>query len=118
LKNATVKNRFEFLSQLSKRNLRIKYGFAFALRHCQPTVCVTGGWAGVGKTPRAGFCSGVENARKWRRIPPVKCTLCWHAFVEQDSPPEKNTAAELPKLLHRLLTFTTDENHDFQRPPF
>jgi hypothetical protein len=47
LKNATVKNRFEFLSQLSKRNLRIKYGFAFALRHCQPTDCVTCVWAGV-----------------------------------------------------------------------
>ena len=41
------------------------------------TVCVTCGWAGVDKTPRAGFCSGVENARKCRRIPPVKCTLCW-----------------------------------------
>ena len=38
------------------------------------TVCVTCGWAGVDKTPRAGFCLGVENARKWRRIPPVKCT--------------------------------------------
>ena len=25
----------------------------------------------------AGFCLGVENARKCRRIPPVRCTLCW-----------------------------------------
>jgi hypothetical protein len=48
LKSATAKNRFEFLSQLSKRNLRIKYGFAFALRRCQPTVCVTRAGAGGG----------------------------------------------------------------------
>ncbi len=38
------------------------------------TVCVTCGWAGVDKTSRAGFCSGVEKARKCRRIPPVQCT--------------------------------------------
>ncbi len=38
-------------------------------------VCVTCGWAGRDKTSRAGFCSGVEKARKYRRIPPVKCTL-------------------------------------------
>jgi hypothetical protein len=44
------------------------------------TVCVTCGWAGVDKTLRAGFCSGVDKARKWRRIPPVKCTLCWAVF--------------------------------------
>jgi len=43
------------------------------------TARVTCGWAGVDKTPRAGFCSGVEKARKWRGIPPVKCTLCWAA---------------------------------------
>ena len=61
---------------ISKWDLRIRYGFAFALWLCHPTVCVTCGWAGVDKTPRAGFCSGVENARKCRRIPPVKCTLC------------------------------------------
>ena len=42
-----LKNGFEFLSQSQKRNLRIKYGFAFALRRCQPTVCVTCVWAGV-----------------------------------------------------------------------
>jgi hypothetical protein len=47
LKNATAKNRTEFLSQLLKRNLRNKYGFALALRRCQPTVCVTCVWAGV-----------------------------------------------------------------------
>jgi hypothetical protein len=47
LKNATAKNGTEFLSQLLKRNLRNKYGFALALRRCQPTVCVTCVWAGV-----------------------------------------------------------------------
>jgi hypothetical protein len=45
------------------------------------TVCVTCGWAGVDKTSRAGFCLGVDKARKWRRIPPVKCTLCWAAIL-------------------------------------
>ena len=48
------------------------------------TARVTCGWAGVDKTPRAGFCSGVENARKWRRIPPVKCTLCCAAAAFRD----------------------------------
>jgi len=52
-----LKNGFEFLRQLSKRNLRIKYGFAFALRRCQPTVCVTRAGAGGG-TP-----SDWENAK-------------------------------------------------------
>ena len=28
--------------------------------------------------------------------------------------PKKSTTAELPKLLHELFTFTTDENHNFQ----
>ena len=46
-----------------------------------PTARVTCGWAGRDKTLRAGFCSGVENARKCRRIPPVKCTLCWAALI-------------------------------------
>ena len=55
---------------------------------------------GRGLCSRAGLCLGVDKARKWRRsgegavrcdyrpaqaherwaIPPVKCTLCWHAF--------------------------------------
>jgi hypothetical protein len=41
-----LKNDYEFLSQSQKRNLRIEDGFVFALRRCQPTVCVT--CAGVG----------------------------------------------------------------------
>jgi hypothetical protein len=45
-----------------------------------PTACVTCGWAGVDKTSRVGFSSDVEKARKWRRIPLVKCTLCSAAF--------------------------------------
>jgi len=53
------------------------------------TVCVSGGGAGVDKTPGAGFRSGVDKARKCRRIPTVHCTLCWHAFDLQDSLPEK-----------------------------
>jgi hypothetical protein len=40
------------------------------------TVSVSGGGAGVDKIPRAGFCSGVEKARKCRGIPTVHCTLC------------------------------------------
>jgi hypothetical protein len=37
---------------------------------------VTGAGAGVDKTPRSGFCSGVDKARKCRRIPTVHYTLC------------------------------------------
>ena len=44
------------------------------------TVCVSGGGAGVDKTSRAEFRLGVEKARKCRRIPTVRCTLCWLAF--------------------------------------
>jgi hypothetical protein len=58
-----------------------------------------------------GFGWGAEktrsqkNACKSGRIPPVGCTLCWHAFDLQDSLPEKkDTTAELLKLLHEPLT--------------
>jgi len=50
-----------------------------------------GGGAGRDKTPRAGFCSGVENTRKCRRIPAVQCTLCWARFVPKDSLAGKRT---------------------------
>jgi hypothetical protein len=33
------------------------------------TVCVSGGGAGVDKTPRAGFCSGVEKSPKMPHNP-------------------------------------------------
>jgi len=48
--------------------------------YLRPTVCVSGGGAGGDKTPRAGFRLGVEKARKCRRIPTVRCTLCWAAL--------------------------------------
>jgi hypothetical protein len=57
LKSATAKNGFEFLSQLSKRNLRIKYGFAFALRRCQRR----GREGGYPPSPRTDPC--VRNYR-------------------------------------------------------
>jgi hypothetical protein len=33
------------------------------------TACVTCGWVGVDKTPRAGFCSGVEKCPKMAQNP-------------------------------------------------
>jgi len=43
----------------------------------------TGGGAGIDKTPRAGFYSGVEKARKCRRFPTVHCALCSAAYIIQ-----------------------------------
>src|SRR5687767_4914521 len=43
----------------------------------RPTVCVTCWWAGVDKTHYTEKCSGAESCLKTRRVPPVKCTLCW-----------------------------------------
>lgn len=50
-----------------------------------PTGCDSRWWAGRDKGLGAGFAPSVENARKSRRIPPVGCRLCWHAFDVQDS---------------------------------
>ena len=56
------------------QNIQTHYDLAMESEH--GTVCVTRKWAGVDKTPRPRFCSGVEKARKCRRIPLVGCTLC------------------------------------------
>jgi len=44
---------------------------------------------GLGFASRAEKTRSQENACKSGRIPPVGCTLCWHAFDLQDSLPEK-----------------------------
>lgn len=61
-KTPPLKNDYELLSQLSKRNLRIKDGFVFALRRCQPTVCVTCWWVGVDNAHYGGKCLSQKNA--------------------------------------------------------
>ena len=61
---------------IEKRNLRIRYGFAFALRRCQPTVCVTCVWAECGLCLGAGKTRSQKNAWKCRRLPHVRCMLC------------------------------------------
>ncbi|MDP1615704.1 MAG: hypothetical protein Q8L68_07880, partial [Methylococcales bacterium] len=58
------------------QNAEFVFELAFALYAKRLTVCVSGGGAGVDKTPRPRFCSGVDKARKCRRIPTVHCTLC------------------------------------------
>ena len=84
--------------------------------------------------PRAGKTRSQKNACKWRRIPPVGCTLCWHAFDLQDSLPKKDNAANLTRLLHEPLTLATTKkswhiktltkptlikrNADFWKPDF
>jgi hypothetical protein len=75
LKNATAKNRTEFLSQLLKRNLRNKYGFALALRRCQPTAGVSGA-AGQSVISLASqfYHRSTKRAEGASR---VHCTLCW-----------------------------------------
>ena len=58
--------------------------FSFEITLCagRANGFVTCVWAGVDKTSRTGFYLGVDKARKWRRIPPVKCMLCWALFTK------------------------------------
>jgi len=71
----------------------------------RPTVCVSGGGAGVDKTPRPRFCSGVEKARKCRRIPTVHCTLCWARWTWRLFG-YKRPARKRDYILQRTLLFT------------
>ena len=50
---------------------------------CRLTVCVTCWWAGVDNAHYSGKCLSQKNAYKSRRIPPVKCTLCWAAILRR-----------------------------------
>jgi hypothetical protein len=84
------------------------------LSFSRPTVCVSRWWAGWDSAGEQEKARSQKNARKRRRIPPVGCTLCWHAFDLQDSLPEKNTTAELLKLLHEPLTLATTKKTDLQ----
>jgi hypothetical protein len=56
--------------------LQESYSHVFILKNLielimtsQPTVCVTCGWAGRDKTPRAGFCLGVGKSPKMAQNP-------------------------------------------------
>ena len=44
------------------------------------TVCVTCAGAGTAKPSSQKKAKACENARDCRRIPSVRCTLCWHAL--------------------------------------
>ena len=65
---------FEELKNLNQKSgqrqtpARQKFVFEFQMTRC-PTACVTCGWAGVDKTPRAGFYSGVENCLRLPQNP-------------------------------------------------
>jgi hypothetical protein len=46
------------------------------------TVCVTRWWAGRENAILPEPASSYEQRLKTRRLPPVGCTLCWAAFLE------------------------------------
>jgi hypothetical protein len=46
----------------------------------RPTVCVTRGWAGRDNAILPEPAPSHAKCLKTRRLPPVGCTLCWHAF--------------------------------------
>jgi len=46
----------------------------------RPTVSVTRWWAGRDNATLTEPTSSHANCSKTRRLPPVGCTLCWHAF--------------------------------------
>ena len=89
-----------------------KTGFVFS-RQCL-TDCVTCGWAGVDNVReqdcRVAACSGVDKARKWRRIPPVKCTLCWGALRKTRRLKTRTTPIKLTRLLHELYSLARTKN--------
>ena len=61
----------------------IKYYPLFFLPCCArgvPTVSVTCWWAGVDYADCTEKCPSVESTLRGRRLPPVKCTLCWAVF--------------------------------------
>ena len=49
------------------------------LQFSSPTVCVTRWWARRDNAALAEPASSQEKCLKTRRLPPVGCTLCWHA---------------------------------------
>jgi hypothetical protein len=51
----------------------------------QPTVGVTCAGVGTAKPSSWKNAKACETAWDVRRIPGVRCTLCWHALVVQDS---------------------------------
>jgi len=63
-----------------KSRWRLKGVFGFALG-CL-TASVTCWWAGVDNADCTEKCPGVESSHFGRRLPPVKCTLCWVRLIQ------------------------------------
>ena len=76
-----------------KSNFAITYLFVFKASYFARgglTVCVTCGWAGVDKTPRAGFCSGVEKSPKMPQNPTRQVHALLGSFFRKEVKGRKN----------------------------
>jgi hypothetical protein len=65
------------LSEMSEIIARMFYNFNSFDNNCQaPNGLRYWQVSGRGQCLRAGKTRNLKNAPKWRRIPPVQCTLC------------------------------------------
>jgi hypothetical protein len=79
-----------------------------------PTVCVSRWWARRDSLREQEKARSQKNIRKSGRIPPVGCTLCWHAFDLQDSLPEKKYCRRIVEIIARTFDFGNNQKTDLQ----